>query len=63
MMVVRDTIAKSRPDIVKEIYRMLHESRRAAPPAEGGPLDPGVSASRPIAARSKSSSTTAFARS
>ncbi len=49
MMVVRDTIAKSRPDIVKEVYRMLHESRRAAPPAEGGPLDPwrfGIEANR-----------------
>jgi 4,5-dihydroxyphthalate decarboxylase len=40
MMVVRDTIVKSRPDIVKEIYRMLFESRRAAQPPEGGPLDP-----------------------
>ena len=34
MMVVRETIAKSRPDIVKEIYRMLQESRRAC--AAGG---------------------------
>jgi 4,5-dihydroxyphthalate decarboxylase len=40
MMVVRDTIAKSRPDIVKDIYHMLLESRRAAPPAQGGALDP-----------------------
>jgi 4,5-dihydroxyphthalate decarboxylase len=49
MMVVRDTIAKSHPDIVKEIYRMVHESRRTAPPAEGGPLDPwrfGIEANR-----------------
>jgi len=49
LMVVRDTIAKSRPDVVKEAYRMLHESRRAVPPPEGGPLDPwrfGVEATR-----------------
>jgi 4,5-dihydroxyphthalate decarboxylase len=41
MMVVRETIAKSRPDVVKEIYRMLHDSRRAVPPqADNGLLDP-----------------------
>ena len=41
MMVVRDTIAKSRPDIVQEIYRMLCDSRRAVPPpADNGLLDP-----------------------
>jgi 4,5-dihydroxyphthalate decarboxylase len=49
MMVVRDTIAKSRPDIVKEIYRALLESRRATPPPPGGALDPwrfGIEANR-----------------
>lgn len=50
MMVVRDGIAKSRPDVVKEIYRMLHESRRAVPPAaDNGLLDPwrfGIEANR-----------------
>jgi 4,5-dihydroxyphthalate decarboxylase len=49
MMVVRDTIAKSRPDVVKEIYRVLRESRRAAQPPEGCLLDPwrfGVEANR-----------------
>jgi 4,5-dihydroxyphthalate decarboxylase len=50
MMVVRNSIAKSRPDIVKEIYRVLHDSRRAAPPAaDNGLLDPcrfGVEANR-----------------
>jgi 4,5-dihydroxyphthalate decarboxylase len=50
MMVVRETIAKSRPDLVKEIYRMLHESRRAVPPAaDNGLLDPwrfGIEANR-----------------
>jgi 4,5-dihydroxyphthalate decarboxylase len=41
MMVVRDTISKSRPDIVKEIYRMLRESRRAVPPpSDGSVFDP-----------------------
>jgi 4,5-dihydroxyphthalate decarboxylase len=41
MMVVRSAIAGSRPDVVKEIYRVLRESRRAAPPpADGGLLDP-----------------------
>ena len=50
MMVVRDTIAKSRPDVVKEIYRMLRDSRRAVPPAaDNGLLDPwrfGIEANR-----------------
>jgi 4,5-dihydroxyphthalate decarboxylase len=49
MMVVRGTISKSRPDLVKEIYRMLRESRRAVPPPDGGVLDPwrfGVEANR-----------------
>jgi 4,5-dihydroxyphthalate decarboxylase len=50
MMVVREGIAKSRPDIVQEIYRMLRESRRAAPPPpDGGVLDPwrfGIEANR-----------------
>jgi 4,5-dihydroxyphthalate decarboxylase len=50
MVVVRDTISKSRPDLVKEIYRVLRESRRAvSPPAEGSVLDPwrfGVEANR-----------------
>jgi 4,5-dihydroxyphthalate decarboxylase len=41
MMVVRSAIAKSRPDAVKEIYRVLREARRAVPPpADGGLLDP-----------------------
>lgn len=41
MMVIRSAIAKSRPDVVKEIYRVLRESRRAVPPpADGGLFDP-----------------------
>jgi 4,5-dihydroxyphthalate decarboxylase len=49
MMVVRDTIAKSRPDIVKEIYRVLKESRQRVTPPPGSPLDPwrfGIEANR-----------------
>ena len=50
MMVVRDTISRSRPDLVTEIYRMLRESRRAVPPPpDGSVLDPwrfGLEANR-----------------
>jgi 4,5-dihydroxyphthalate decarboxylase len=50
MMVVRDTISKTRPDVVKEIYRMLRDSRTMVPPpADGSVLDPwrfGVEANR-----------------
>ncbi len=49
MVVVRTSIAKERPDVVKDIYRVLQESRRAVPPPEGGPLDPwrfGIEANR-----------------
>ena len=41
MAVVRDTIVTSRPDLVKEIYRLLLESKRAARlPTDGTPADP-----------------------
>jgi 4,5-dihydroxyphthalate decarboxylase len=41
MMVVRKEIAGSRPDVVKDIYRVLRESRRSVlPPADGTLLDP-----------------------
>ena len=41
MAVVRDTIVKSRPDLVQEIYRLLLESKRAANlPTDGTPEDP-----------------------
>jgi 4,5-dihydroxyphthalate decarboxylase len=50
MMVVRNAISESRPDLVTDVYRMLRESRRAAPPPpEGGVFDPwrfGVEANR-----------------
>ncbi|HEX5212817.1 MAG TPA: hypothetical protein VFW22_13915 [Pseudolabrys sp.] len=49
MMVVRTSIAKERPDAVKEIFRALQESRDAAAPPPGGLLDPwrfGIEANR-----------------
>jgi 4,5-dihydroxyphthalate decarboxylase len=50
MVVVRDTLAQSRPDVVKEIYRLLQESKRAAKLAtDGTPEDPrrfGIEANR-----------------
>ena len=50
MMVVRQSISKSRPDVVKEVYRLLKESRSKAPPApDNGLIDPlrfGVEANR-----------------
>jgi 4,5-dihydroxyphthalate decarboxylase len=49
LMVVRDTIAKSQPDIIKETYRVLKESRQPVTPPPGGLLDPwrfGIEACR-----------------
>ena len=49
LVVVRESIARARPDVVKEIFRLLHESKRAANLPDGGPLDPlrfGVEANR-----------------
>jgi len=50
MVVIRDSIVRSRPDLVREVYRMLLESRRAVPPpADGSALDPwrfGIEANR-----------------
>jgi 4,5-dihydroxyphthalate decarboxylase len=41
MMVIKEELAKSRPDMVKELYRLLLESKRAANlPASGTALDP-----------------------
>jgi 4,5-dihydroxyphthalate decarboxylase len=51
MVVVRQELSRSRPDVVKEIFRQLHASKRAAGLPEGGELDPyrfGVEACRPI---------------
>jgi 4,5-dihydroxyphthalate decarboxylase len=49
MIVVRSAFSRSNPNMVREIYRMIRESRRASPPPEGGLLDPwrfGVEANR-----------------
>jgi 4,5-dihydroxyphthalate decarboxylase len=50
MMVVRDTIARSWPDLVREIFRMLRDARNVAPPSpDNSVLDPwrfGVEANR-----------------
>jgi 4,5-dihydroxyphthalate decarboxylase len=50
MAVVRTELAKSRPDVVKELFRLLAASKQAAKPAAVGALDPlrfGVEACRP----------------
>jgi len=39
LMVIRDQISKTRPDVVREVFRMLREAR-AADTASQGPLDP-----------------------
>jgi len=39
MVVVKDSLSKSNPDAVREVYRMLKESRRLAPPPAPGELD------------------------
>jgi 4,5-dihydroxyphthalate decarboxylase len=51
MVVVREELSRSRPDIVKEVFRTIHESKKAAGLPDGGPMDPyrfGVEACRPI---------------
>ncbi len=51
MVVIRQELSRSRPDVVKDIFRQLHESKRAAGLPDGGELDPyrfGVEACRPI---------------
>ena len=39
MVVVKDPLSKSNPDAVREVYRMLKESKRLAPPPAPGELD------------------------
>jgi len=51
MVVVRAELSKSRPDAVREVFRKLHESKRAAGLPDGDPLDPyrfGVEPCRPV---------------
>jgi 4,5-dihydroxyphthalate decarboxylase len=50
MVVVRTELARSRPDVVKDLFRQLHQSKLAAGLTDGGALDPyrfGVEACRP----------------
>ena len=50
MVVIRAELSRSRPDVVREVFRLLHESKRAAGLPDGGALDPyrfGVEACRP----------------
>jgi 4,5-dihydroxyphthalate decarboxylase len=49
MVVVRESVLKTNPDAVREIYRMFKEAKRAAPPPAPGELDMtplGVEANR-----------------
>lgn len=51
MLVVRSELSKSRPDVVRDVFRLFEESKRAAGLPDGGLLDPyrfGVEACRPI---------------
>jgi 4,5-dihydroxyphthalate decarboxylase len=51
MVVVRNELSRSRPDVVRDVFRQLHESKRVAGLPDGGALDPyrfGVEACRPI---------------
>jgi 4,5-dihydroxyphthalate decarboxylase len=52
MVVVSAELAKSRPDIVEEVYAMLREGKRRAPSPEGTDTTPfGVEACRPALER------------
>src|SRR5580692_3780697 len=51
MLVVRTELSRSRPDVVRDVFRQFQDSKRAAGLPEGGALDPyrfGVEACRPI---------------
>jgi 4,5-dihydroxyphthalate decarboxylase len=52
MVVVSAEVAKSRPDVVEEVYALLRESKRRAPPPQGADTTPfGVEACRPALER------------
>jgi len=52
MVVVSAELAKSRPDIVEEVYALLREGKRRAPPPDGLDTTPfGVEACRPALER------------
>jgi len=46
MMVVKESITESRPDVIREVYRLLKESAAAAVPPPKNPLRFGVEAVR-----------------
>jgi len=47
MVVVKDSVLKSNPDAVREVYRLFQESKRAAPPAGMPDMTPiGLEANR-----------------
>jgi 4,5-dihydroxyphthalate decarboxylase len=51
MLVVREELSRSRPDVVADIFRQLRDSKKAAGLPDSGELDPyrfGVEACRPI---------------
>ena len=51
MVVVREELSRSRPDVIKDVFRQLHESKHTAGLPDGSPLDPyryGVEPCRPI---------------
>jgi 4,5-dihydroxyphthalate decarboxylase len=50
MVVVREDLSRARPDVVREVFRQLHQSKRAAGLPDGDALDPyrfGLDACRP----------------
>ncbi len=46
MMVIKESIAKEHPEVVREVYRMLKESAAAGPSKSAGALRFGVEAVR-----------------
>lgn len=51
MVVVRTELSQSRPEVVRDVFRQLHASKRAAGLPDGDPFDPyrfGVEPCRPI---------------
>jgi 4,5-dihydroxyphthalate decarboxylase len=50
MVVVREGLSRTRPDVVRDVFRQLHQSKLAAGLPDGGALDPyrfGLEACRP----------------
>ena len=50
MVVVRESLSRTRPDVVRDVFRQLHQSKVAAGLPDGGALDPyrfGLEACRP----------------